>query len=1070
MGFGRVGIGFGMNAIIDAAFSHTRMVWVTLVVLFSAGCLAYMNIPKEAEPEIKLPLIFVQLRLEGVSPGDSERLLIRPVEEEMQALAGIKEVRATGFQGGASVVLEFVAETSMDKALDDVREAMSRARPKIPADADEPIIREFNRDGFPILTAAIAGDVPERTLLHLAQDLRDHMAQLPNVLEATVSGVREEQVEIIIDPLRLEHYGITNNELFNVISRSNRLVAAGNLDTGQGRFAVKVPGLFEDVDDIWNLPIKADANGTVKLSDIAQIGRTFKDANTFVRVDGQRAVTLDVVNRRGTNVIESVDAIKAVINRETKDWPSTVKLDVINDKSVNVKMQLGTIENGVILAIFLVMAACMALLGTRNGLLVGLAIPGSFLAGILVMYLMGLGINFVAVFGLILVTGMLVDDAIIVVENADRRIMAGQKPKYAFRDSAKRLAVPVITSTLTTIAAFVPLMFWPGFIGQFMGLLPFTVISVLLASLVMGLVFVPAVGGMLKPPSGVTCTLDSVDDKETVETDDGAKWVQSYKKILNSALNHPWRVVAVSVFMLFAVPAAFFAFGKGMTLNPAEEPRSAALRIKALGNMSLAEQDGLIAQVEQKLSTFTDFDHVYTRTGRPAGATGEDEDVIGEIRLLFKEWDERRPADDILADATEKLRSIPGIIVESRRTLHLSSDISIEMLIASKFPDLLLDATQKIRHGMDKIEGLRNIDDTLPLPGIEWEMNVDRAEAAKFGADLALVGEQIRLITNGLRLGRYRPDDSVDEIDIVVRYPTEYRNLSQLDSVRVETRDGSQVPISNFVKRRPVQEVTEIQRVDSKRVLKITSGTQPGVFAGDKVKEIKAMIAGLNLDNSIEIHFKGEEELKQENTSFLIFAFGFAVFLIAMILLAEFNSFFSVMLILSAVVLSTIGVFAGLIIAQTPFIMTMTGVGVIACAGVIVKNNIVLLDTFNIFKTEMADTRDAIFKTCMQRLRPILLTNLTAILGLVPIALQIHVDFYHRVVEYGTPALSFWKHLAIALVYGLGFATALTLVVTPSVLMLQHNLQQKRKAAKQAATAPELPTADIRNFHRPAAE
>jgi multidrug efflux pump len=1065
-----------MNAIIDAAFHHTRMVVVSLIVLFIAGTIAYVSIPKEAEPEIKMPIIFVTMRLDGVSPGDSERLLIRPVEEEMQALQGIKEVRATGFQGGASIVLEFVAETKMDRALDDVREAMGRARPKIPADADEPIIREFAQGGFPILTASIAGDVPERTLLHLAQDLRDRVAQLPNVLEATVSGVRDEQVEIVIDPLRLEHYGISNQELFQIISRSNRLVAAGNLDTGQGKFSVKVPGLFEDVEDIWNLPIKADRNGTVKLSDVAEIGRTFKDASTFVRVDGQRAVTLDVLNRRGANVIQSVDAIKQVIERETKAWPSNIHVQIINDRSINVKMQLGTIENGVILAIFLVMAACMALLGTRNGLLVGLAIPGSFLTGILVMYSMGLSINFVAVFGLILVTGMLVDDAIIVVENADRRIMAGQMPRFAFADSAKRLAVPVITSTLTTIAAFVPLMFWPGFIGQFMGLLPLTVISVLVASLIMGLIFVPTVGGMLKAPSGVNCTLTTVDDKDIVHPQQKAGWAKAYVEFLEKALNHPWRVVMITVALLFLVPAAFFAFGKGMTLTPPEEPRSAALRIHALGNMSLDEQDRLVKEVERRIGSIEDFDHVYTRTGRPAGATGEDEDVIGEIRLLFKEWNERRTADVVLADAQNRIKDLPGIIVESKKTLHMTNDTSIEILVASKYPELLMAATAKIRHGMDKVEGLRNLDDTLPLPGIEWELDVNRAEAAKYGADLTTVGDSIRFITNGLRLGRYRPDDSVEEIDIVVRYPTEYRNLRQLDSIRIETRDG-QVPISNFVTRKPVQEVSEIQRVEGKRILKLTSGTIPGVFAGDKVKEIKKMIADLKLDSRVEIHFKGEEELQQENSNFLVFAFGSAVFLIAMILLAEFNSFFAVMLILSAVVLSTIGIFAGLIIAQTPFIMTMTGVGVIACAGVIVKNNIVLLDTFNIFKHEIPDTREAIVKTCVQRLRPILLTNLTAILGLVPIALQLHVDFFARTVEYGTPALQFWKHLAIALIYGLGFATALTLVVTPSVLMIQHN-REKRKLAKQApapmtetpAPMPVMARAEVHALHRPAAE
>ena len=1056
-----------MSRLIETALTHSRMVIVTLAVLFLAGTIAYIGIPKEAEPEIKMPLIFIQLRLEGVQPEDSERLLIRPVEEEMQALRGIKEVRATGFQGGASVIIEFVAETKMDVALADVREAMDRARPKIPADADEPMIREFNQNGFPILTLSIGGELPERTLLHLAQELRDRFAQDPNVLESNISGVREEQVEIVIDPLRLEHYGISNQEMFQVVSRSNRLVAAGNIDTGQGKFAVKVPGLFEDVDDIWNLPIKADRNGTVKLSDIAQIRRTFKDASTFVRVNGERAVTVDVINRRGTNVINSVAHLMRIADSVTKDWPPQVRINVINDRSINVRAQLGSIENGVVLAIFLVMAACMALLGIRNGLLVGLAIPGSFLTGILVMYAIGLSINFVAVFGLILVTGMLVDDAIIVVENADRRISAGQMPYYAFGDSAKRLAVPVITSTLTTIAAFVPLLFWPGFVGQFMGLLPFTVIGVLAASLLMGLIFVPVVGAILPPPKGVACNLVTVEDRDIVNPESATGFNRAYVAALDACLNHPGRVIGVTIILLFAVPAAFFKFGNGMSLTPPEEARTASLRIRALGNMSLDEQDRLVQQVESRIRVLEDFNHVYTRTGRPAGASTEDEDVIGEIRLLFKEWNERRKVDVVLDDVQQRVVDIPGIIVEGRKQLHMTNDVSIEMVIASKFPELLADATRKIRGGMDRIDGLRNVDDTMPMPGIEWELDVDRAEAAKYGADLTAVGESIRFITNGLRLGRYRPDDSVDEIDIVVRYPMEFRNLRQLDSVRIETRDGL-VPISNFVTRKAAPEIAEVQRVDQRRVMRITAGTRPGVLPIDKVREIRTLIATLGLDPRVEIHFKGEEELQQENSNFLLFAFGSAIFLIAMILLAEFNSFFSMFLVLSAVLLSTVGVFAGLLIAQTPFIMTMTGVGIIACAGVIVKNNIVLLDTFDIFKHQIPDERDAIVKTCLQRLRPILLTNLTAILGLVPIALQLHVDFFHRIVEYGTPALQFWKHLAIAMIYGLGFATLLTLIVTPAALMLKANIRRRFNRAGPIAE-PALP-ANVRVFERPAAE
>ncbi|MDG2243008.1 MAG: efflux RND transporter permease subunit [Rhodospirillaceae bacterium] len=1025
-----------MNAIIDAALSRSRMVISGFIVLFLVGTVSYVEIPKEAEPEITFPLIFVSLMLDGVSPGDAERLLIRPVEEEVQALAGIKEVRATGYQGGASITLEFEIETDLQDALADTRAAVDRAKTELPVDAEEPSVREFDSSGFPILSVTVSGPLPERTLLQLSRDLRDRAAQIGNVLEATISGVREEQVEIVIDPLMVEHYGLNNTELFQLFSRSNRLVAAGSLDTGQGRFAVTLPGLFEDIDDILTLPVKADANGTVRFSDIGEVRRTFKDPTTLVRVNGNPAVTVDIKNRRGTNIFNTAEQVRAMIARETKDWPEAAEVRFITDRSVNVRAQLDSIQNGVVLAIFLVMTLCMALLGVRSGLLVGASIPGAFLTGIFFMYMLGMAINFVAIFGLILSVGLLVDGAIVVVENADRRIAAGQKPSIAYKAAAKRMAWPIITSTGTTMAAFVPLLFWPGFVGQFMGQLPLTIILVLTASVTMALIFVPTIGSATRRKDSGFETVSDEAGLVNPETETGISG--AYVTLLKGALAHPGKVILTTFAMLFIVPGIYMKFGPGITLNPSEEPRAAMLAIKALGNLSIEEQDRLVGEVEIRILDIGDFEHVYVRTGKPPGSGTSDADLIGEIRLIFKRWGGRRPADDVLAEVTRRTSDIAGVKIEAKKQLHMTSDIAVELVVSSKDPLALNAAALQIRQVFDKVDGLRNVDDTLPPPGIEWQLSVDRSEAAKYGVDITLVGESIRLITNGLRLGTYRPDDSEDEIDIVVRYPADYRTVRQLDDVRIETQQGL-IPISNFVRRDPVQKIAEIERTDARRTVTLTAGVLPGVLTNEKVKIIKEEIEKLDLGRDVDLTFKGEELDSQENSNFLVTAFSMAMFLMAMILLAEFNSFYAVALILSSVILSTIGVFLGLLITSNPFIITQSGVGIIALAGIVVNNNIVLLDTFFLFRKNALSTYDAILRTGIERLRPVFLTTATTVLGLVPMALQIGVDFFDRSIELGSPALQFWRHLATAIVFGLIFATVLTLIVTPAALMAQHN-------------------------------
>ena len=1026
-----------MNALISAALDRSRMVISGFFVLFIAGMVAYVDIPKEAEPEITFPLIFISVILDGVSPSDAERLLIRPIEEEVQALAGIKVVKATGFQGGASVTLEFEVDTDLQDALADTRAAIDRAKPDLPTDAEEPSVIEFDSSGFPIMSVTISGQLPERTLLQLSRDLRDRVAQISNVLEATISGIREEQVEIVINPLMVEHYGLNNTELFQLFSRSNRLVAAGSLDTGKGRFAVTLPGLFEGIDDILSLPVKADANGTVLFSDIGEVRRTFKDATSLVRVNSDPAITLDVKNRRGTNIFDTAFDVRRIVDDEIKDWPEGAEVRFITDRSVNIRAQLDSIQNGVVLAIFLVMTLCMAMLGIRSGLLVGMAIPGAFLTGIFFMYLLGLSINFVAIFGLILSVGLLVDGAIVVVENADRRIKGGQKPSSAYTDSAKRMAWPIITSTGTTMAAFVPLLFWPGMIGQFMGLLPLTIILVLTASVAMALIFVPTIGSVIRRNDAGSASVD--DEASLVDPAKETGITGFYVKLLKGALNHPSKVIGATFALLFIVPALFIKFGPGLTLTPSEEPRAVMLEVKALGNLSIDEQDRLVGEVEQRILDIEDFEHVYVRTGTPPGSSNSDADLIGEIRLIFKQWGSRRSGDEILAEVARRTNDIAGVKIEAKKQLYMTSDIAIELVLGSKNPTALNLTARHVRGIFDNVEGLRNIDDTLPPPGIEWQLSVDRSEAAKYGVDITLVGESIRLITNGLRLGNYRPDDSEDEIDIVVRYPAQYRTVRQLDDIRIETQKGL-VPISNFVSRDPVQKIAEIERTDSRRTITLTAGVLPGVLTNEKVKEIKAEIAKLGIDQTIDLTFKGEELDAQESTDFLVTAFSLAMFLMAMILLAQFNSFYAVALIMSSVILSTIGVFLGLLITNSPFIITQSGVGIIALAGIVVNNKNVLRDTYFIFRKKPISTYEAILRTGVERLRPVFLTTATTVLGLLPMALQIGVDFFDRSIEFGAPALQFWRHLASAIIWGLIFATALTLIVTPAALMAQRNI------------------------------
>ncbi len=1032
-----------MAPVIDAALKRNRTVLSLLVFLLVAGFYSYVNIPKESSPDINLPIIYISMSLEGISPDDAERLLLRPMEQELSSIEGVKDIKSTGYTGGGFVILEFQAGFDKDTALDDVQTAVDKAKGELPDTLDrDPSVSEVNFSLFPVLVVTLSGDIPERTLVKAAQNLQEKIEAIGTVLDAKISGDREELVEIIVDPILLESYGLKGGDILQFFNRSNRLVAAGNLDTGVGSFAVKVPGLFEGASDILDMPLRTEGDSVIRVRDVAQIRQTFKDAQNFARINGERAVALNVVKRTGENIIETIEAVREVVAEESQYWPQGLKVIYTLDQSDDIKTRLSDLQNNMISAVLLVMIVLIAVMGVRTAALVGIAIPAAFLSGVMIIFLMGLTVNVVVLFGLILSVGMLVDGAIVVVELADRKISEGLNKKDAYREAAQTMAWPITASTATTLAAFAPLLFWPGIVGQFMQYMPITLIAVLGSSLVVALVFVPVLGSFIgKSPknddSQTPLKLETLKDLDRLKGP-----IKFYIGFLKTTLKMPEFILIAAVLLLIAAQFGYAKFGRGVEFFPSIEPKAASVLIHARGNLSVYEQDSLVREVENRILDVEGIKVFYTESGEQ-DAQGNDDiaaDVIGKITVEFDDWNKRASATDILQQIRERTENIAGISVETQKQEEgppSGKDIQIE--VGSRFPETLPKVVELIREKLASDADIIDLEDSRPLPGIEWELKVDRAQASKFGIDISLVGDYVRMVTNGLKVTDFRPDGAEDEVDIVIRHSKGERTLDQLDQIRIETNQGS-IPISNFVERVPQPAVGTINRKDQHRIFTIKANLVEGVNTNDKVVAFKEWLTENRekIDPRVIIEFTGEDEDQREAQQFLIKAFVIALFAMAVILVTQFNSFYSAFLILFAVVMSTIGVMLGLLITGQPFGIVMSGIGVIALAGIVVNNNIVLIDTYDNYRRKGLEIYDAIMLTGAQRLRPVLLTTITTVLGLMPMVLQLNIDFINRDVSHGAPSTQWWVQLSTAIVFGLTFSTLLTLVVTPCALMMRQ--------------------------------
>ncbi|MWJ27681.1 AcrB/AcrD/AcrF family protein [Halomonas sp. ZH2S] len=1016
-----------MRRLIDAAISHARTTLLLLFGLLMAGIVAWQVIPKEANPDVTIPLVYVALSLEGVSPEDGERLLVRPMEQELSGIEGLRKLSAQSSEGHASITLEFDPGFDPDAALSEVREQVDIARTTLPSEADEPRVMEVNVSEFPVLSLGLSGQLDTRERITLARRLKEEFEGIANVLEVDIGGDRDELLEIVIDPLVLESYDVNFDALFNQVARNNRLVAAGSLDTGAGRLALKVPGIIETLEDVINMPVKVEGDRVVTFGDVARIHPTFKDPQGFARIDGQPAVVLEISKRAGANIIATIGAVRERLAEAQDLLPESLRITTILDESNTVRDMLSELLNNVLTAVVLVLIVVVAVMGWRTALLVGLTIPGAFLTGILLISTLGFTLNIVVLFALILVAGMLVDGAIVVSELADRHLREHQSPRDAWLNAAARMSWPVIASTATTLAVFIPLLFWPGVVGQFMKYLPATVILCLLASLAMALIFLPTLGSIFTRKAALAPKGSSDQQPSTVLG-------RFYRTTLSRLLVHPGWVLTFTLLLIALIYTGYARFNHGVDFFPAVEPDSAQVLVRARGDYSAEETDAIVQRVEKRLTGMSEVQALYARSfAVPNEQLGND--VIGVLQFQLIDWHQRRPAQAILDDMAERSRDIPGIILEFReQEMGPGGGKPIVLEVSAVQPERIADAVELLRQEMAELGGFEDIQDNRSLPGVEWRLNVDREAAARFGTDITTIGSAVQLLTTGLRVSSYRPQGVNDEVDIRVRLPEQWRSLNQLERLTLNTPRG-QVPITNFVEVTPGPKVGTLHRIDGRRTITLEAGLAPGYQADERLRAL-AEAAFASLPEGVMVNVAGEQEDQQESAQFLGTAFMVAIGLMALILVTQFNSFYQAGLVLSAIVFSTAGVLMGLLVTGQAFGIVMVGMGVIALAGIVVNNNIVLIDTYNELRGTGLEPGAAALEAGCLRLRPVLLTAITTVLGLMPMVLGVNVNLFAPSLGFNAPSAQWWSQMSSAIAGGLTFATALTLLLTPCMLVL----------------------------------
>lgn len=1026
--------------IVSTAVNKFRTTLLIMLFCIIAGVLGRAAMPIASNPNISFPWVNVSVFLEGASPEDMARLVAKPIENRMLRLEGQEEIFSVNSQSFTYVRIKYDVDYDIDQAILDVERAVSEIRNQLPPEAEDPRVQEFADNDQPILVYSVYGFANLRSGFFIAKEIQERLEKIPGILEISIDGVPEELLEVEVSKPKLETLGVTLAEIGSAVRSNNVLIPAGFQDTGSGKFAVEIPSVFESREDVYNLPIKSSGSKVVTLGDVAEIKRTFKDASSFSRVNGFDAITLSIKKRTGFNELDIAETVAEEIELIKEEYPTSLQITPGLDTTQFAGDMVDELQGNIITAVVLVMVLVVATLGLRNGMIVGIAIPFSFLVTFGVLYyLLGYEFNFLVMFGMLLGLGMLIDGGIVIVEYADKLIDQGQNRKEAYQNAAQRMFTPVVASVLTTLAAFTPLMVWPGVSGKFMRYLPITVFVVLLASLAYALIFAPAIGSLFGRQK-------KNEDQNNDNDDTFLK--RNYKKAIGFAVKNPMETIFYTLFVvLFVIPLGIVGnYGKGFVYFPTIDPWIINVNIQARGNISPYEARDMAIEVEEKLIGLKGVDDLLM-TVRNSGWGGGDGVARGYILV-----EDPKTLDisgfDVLNNAREAVKDSAGYKVNIREVQEGPGQWTapVEIRLLSENRQLIDEKTVELRNYMENnIDGITGLADTMPKYKIEWKLDVDKERAYQAGINLFDIGSAVQMVTGGIKLGEYRPDDAKEEIDIRARFPADQRTLSSLDLITVNTRNGP-VPVSSFVNVEARQNAASLNKIDGKYYHEISGINKPGYNLNEEIAKIQTWMSETGFeDPRMEVRFGGLTQQGDEATSFLIIAFIGALFLMFIILVTQFNSIAQPFIILISVIFSTAGVFLGLTIAQVEPSTVMTGTAVVGLAGIVVNNNIVLIDTYNRLKQEkpQSSIQDLITETCISRLRPVLLTTVTTIFGLIFLASGYSIDLINQAIYEGTSTVKWYQAFGISICWGLGFSTILTLLVTPAFLTVVENTSQK---------------------------
>ena len=1024
------------------AIRNPVFVFIMVLVISIAGFKAYKSIPREAAPDIQIPLLIVSIPFPGASPEDVESLISNKVEQELKTIKNLKEISSTSSEGVSVLTLEFTSDFDISEARTKVREKMDQIKPDLPADAEDYQVTEINLSEQPLMILNLAGDMGLLGLTELADEVKEEIEGIPGILEVRRAGGLEKEIRVYVNPDKLNYYKLALNQVSSSISNENTNLPGGTITMGPTKYMIRVPGEFISPEGINEALISAPNQVPVRVKDIARVVFGYKEVTSKSRLDGLESVSLSIVKRSGENLLAIRDEVKSIIQRLEKDYKEDVKFSILSDQGERVQQIVKDLENNIITGFVLVFLVLLLVMGISNALLVAIAIPLSFLVSMIILNVMGFTLNIVVLFSLILSLGLLVDNAIVIVENIYRHRQAGKSRIEAAMLGTKEIAIPVTTSTITTVAAFFPLIFMPGIAGEFISFLPKTLIVTLSSSLFVALIINSVLCSTMMR---VKVNKEVTSDFDELKLVDHSKILRVYQRTLRGVLR--FRFVTVMVF-IFLFIGTFYWYGtntfprKRVEFFPKTEPSEAIVNITAPMGTTLDISDGYVTSVEGYIESDMDkLDAVVANVGQRRGAgassSGSTTTYLSHVVLDFPSWQNwvEKPSE-IIKNLRQKLVKMVGVqvkLVEAQSGPPTGKAFNLE--VQGEDFSKMINSVEIIKQKIKDIPGLVDLTDDFDRSRPELKVIIDRDKASRLGFRARDIASTVRTAFNGKKVSVFR--DGTEEYDIWVQLDQSFRkNQSDLASLFIFTSSGEPVRLSEIAKVDTGPSYGSIRHVDTERTITI-SGDAFRVPGPVLVMKAQQALKDLELPDGVRYKFTGENKGRQETQIFIGQALIIAICLILVVMIAQFNSIALPFIVITSVFMSVMGVLLGLIVHDRPFGIIMTGVGTVALAGIVVNNVIVMLDFVVKLRKQGFARNEAMVLASAVRFRPVLLTAVTTVIGLAPMAMGMDIDFSRdSPIVFGSESGSFWKSMALAIMYGLSVATFLTLFMVPTLYSL----------------------------------